>query len=338
MSARQKAYVLLATEWQAVEFDLVIVRRAIQTLAAGRGLLEGAATTADTIGSFLETISPLALLQQASSFLVDKSAIGEAVLGILTGLNQDLAELYLFVPLQNYRQRSFTSLMDLFVRSIEYRHFNRIGSSIPGVTSRDEVFTPPSQPDLERLNGVDLGIGSLSAFTGFALVATADGVDDYEEVATFYRNFFLSTVPSPGILDGPLPKVYSWGNLITPITVPTGQLFDPVWELIRGLERLENLSRGARNAQEKLQKLGTDLKAQAAELRAIAALLRQIESLLAPLTARTHAAITFVNQSIDELRDCLLNSPNAPTQGRYAAGAIGLVSDPGVIDFIQAVL
>ena len=261
------------------------------------------------------------------------------MIGIVTSLNKDIAEVYVKIPGQDYEIIGFNPLMDLFVDSIEYRHQGTIGAHVPGLNSPELNYKPNVQEELAALeNSVNLGVGTLTEFTGFALVGTADSLTEFNLIKQSFQNLIVNSVPGIGRLDIPQPRIYNWGRLITPFSVPSGQLFTPIWELIKVSNSLAAFSTGAQSAFKKLQELGVLMQNNADNLRAIVA---KIDELLALVTgfvppSGTLSAITFSKLGLDELRDCLKNSEDEPA-GPNSLGAIFIVSDPGVVDLFEAV-
>ena len=270
---------------------------------------------------------------------MDNSAVAEALIGIVTSLNKDIAEVYVKIPGQVYENIPFNVLMDLFVDSIEYRHQGTIGAHVPGLTSPEVKFRPNVQAELAALDdSVNLGVGTLSEFTGFALVGTADSLTEFNLIKQSFQNLIVNSVPGIGRLDVPQPRIYNWGRLITPFSVPSGQLFTPIWELLKVSDSLAAFATGAQSAFKKLQELGILLQNKADNLRAI---VKKIDELLDLVTgfvppAGTLSAITFSKLSLDELRNCLKNSEDEPA-GLNSLGAIFIVSDPGVVDLFEAI-
>lgn len=317
----------MSSRWVPIKLELRVIKQALSAIAAARGLIQSTSTISNFVGTFLESISSVALAQKTSSFQLDKSSITEAVVAILTSLNKGLAEIYLYTPLQNYRTRTFKSLMTLFKQSIQAQHLGTIDASITGVTNNESIFTIPVQSDVSVYKQQINSIPKKSVFTGFTLVAVSDNTSEYERSVSFFQSLLRSNSPSHGRVDTPQPRVYNWGSLITPYVVSSSDMFDSVWSLVRNLQQVEQLATTPKSPANKLKNLGVLLQTQASTLKQFSDSLANLQSSLNIDTDLNLNALVFVDQTIENLESCLLSSPNAPNENNLASGFITVVDN-----------
>lgn len=328
----------MSSEWSKTEFRSPLLERAIPIINQIQGFLKGSIGIANIVVSFLEVLKPIALLQQNSKFSFDSSGVTKAVLDLTTSLTETPIELYVQASFSNYTQHSFTGLMRLMSDSIRYRHEGVIFSHIPGVNSEEAVIRPVQQPDVARLE-LDTGIGDLSRFTGFALILTADTKEEIEVVGGDLRKLLQQKSPEAGF--GSLPQIrsYSYGKLITPITLQMSKMFAPMWGVVKQLNLVENITRGAKGAEARLVNTSNIIRQ---KISVTEEYVRQIEDIQRILnetlpTDLSFNVLLFENLSIDELLPCWLESDNVP-EGRFALGTVGIVQDPRAFATFKTIL
>ena len=322
--------------WQSLQIELVAVTKLMEGIAAIKGVLEGVAIISDTVGQVLETLSPIALLQKASLLLVDKSALAAAIVALITSMNKDVVEMYPFVPIHpSDRSRPPDSLLTLFIDSLSYRHLGTVGAYVPGITSSEDREIVTEAQEIEELGQLDSGLGVLQRFSGFVMLVGTTS-DNYDSTSAFFRNFLLSKFPGQGRVTRIQPRMYSWGKLITPITIPSGRLLDPVWRAISSVLKTTGVLDSAKGLVAKLKRLGQLLQEKAAQLRAIIDEISKLQEILSSIpNDLSISLLVFSDADMEEMKSVFFS--DGRPGGTGSAGFMVIAADPGISSFISLI-